>query len=444
MDADKVILIRAAGIFLPVLLMFGWCLWRKPARGQMVGALLACAWNIPALLLLNLLAARFGWWSFAAQGGLFQEMPIELYLGWTLLWGAIPILVFPRMRWWLALLVFFGADLILMPACRPVVQLGDNWLSGELCGLAVCLLPAQLLARWTQNRRHLAARVLLQIIIFSSLLFWVLPAVILEQTDETWATLFQRPAWLNSLALQLLSLPAILGLSAVREFYLRGKGTPVPYDPPKRLVTSGVYSYLANPMQVAMCLLLASWGAMLGSIWVAAAGVMGLIYSAGLAAWDEGADLKTRFGDDWANYRLEVRNWFPRWRPVRRTIAQIYVAESCGKCSEIGAWLRARKPVGLEIIAAENHPTRNLPRLTYEDEEFRAEGIAAFARAVEHLNFAWAFVGWTLQLPVICQFAQLLIDASGGERQFVRRSSGAACSLTTDTREDETIESLLG
>lgn len=434
MDAHKTILIRALGIFLPVALTFGLWLWRKPARGQMVGALLACGWNFPSLLLINLLAVRFGWWRFEAQGGLFQTMPVELYLGWILLWGAIPILASPRMRWWLTALIFLCADLILMPACEPVVQLGGNWLLGEACALVLCFLPAQLLARWTYNRRHLAARVFLQAITFSGLLFWILPAVILEQTNANCDLFFKRPFWLTSLALQILSLPAILGLSAVQEFYARGRGTPVPYDPPKHLVTSGVYSYIANPMQLAMCLLLAGWGALLGNVWIAAAGGMGVIYSAGLAAWDEGADLKTRFGDHWMNYRLEVHDWFPRWRPVRRTIAQIYVAETCAKCSEVGAWLRARNPIGLEVAAAENHPTRDLRRLTYEDGDFRVEGVAAFARALEHINFAWAFVGWTLQLPVVCRFAQLVTDVSGGEMQLVKPHR-AACSLAIDTRE---------
>lgn len=434
MEASETIIIRAFGIFLPAALVFAWCLRFKPARGQMVGALLACAWNFPALLLVNLLAMRFGWWSFVAQGGLIQKMPVELYLGWAILWGALPILVVPRMRFGLMALVFLCIDLIMMPACRPVILLGSNWLFGEACALGFCLLPAQLLARWTLNRRYLAARAFLQVIAFGSLLLWILPAVILEQTTETWATVFERPFWLNSLALQFFSLPAILGLSAVQEFCARGCGTPVPYDPPRYLVKTGVYAYIANPMQTAMSLLLVGWGTMLGTVWVALAGVMGVIYSAGLAAWDEGADLNRRFGDRWVNYRLEVRHWFSRWRPFRQTSAHLYVAETCGKCSEIGAWLHARRLIGLKIIAAESHPSRDLQRLTYEDGEFRAEGVAAFARALEHINLAWAFAGWTLQLPVICQFAQLLVDVSGGEMNLVRRRC-AASSLGVDKRD---------
>lgn len=36
----------------------------------------------------------------------------------------------------------------------------------------------------------------------------------------------------------------------------RGGGTPVPCDPPKRLVSTGPYAYIGNPMQTAMALIL--------------------------------------------------------------------------------------------------------------------------------------------------------------------------------------------
>ena len=91
-----------------------------------------------------------------------------------------------------------------------------------------------------------------------------------------------------SFALQILAVPAVLGISAVCEFARRGGGTPVPFDPPKRLVTTGPYAYIANPMQTAMTLVFLGWGALLGSWWVMAAAAMAIVYSAGIAAWDEG------------------------------------------------------------------------------------------------------------------------------------------------------------
>ena len=157
-----------------------------------------------------------------------------------------------------------------------------------------------------------------------------------------------RPVWQIALIAQLLALPGIVGLSAVQEFVTRGGGTPVPFDPPKRIVTTGMYAYVRNPMQLSAVVLLLLLGVVLQNIWVAAAGVMAHLYSAGLAGWDEDEDLRRRFGDGWLAYRRGVRSWIPRLRPWHRPDrppARLFVAESCGMCSEVGAWfLRARRP----------------------------------------------------------------------------------------------------
>lgn len=423
-------LIRAAGLLLP--LMIVWCLylWRKPARRETAGALLACAWNVPALLVVHLLAARYGWWHFEAHGGLLLKMPVDFYLGWVLLWGALPVLAFPRLRLVFVIAIMLLVDLVLMPSCRPVLELGRAWLAGETVALALCLAPAQLLARWTRDDRNLNARAALQVITFGGLMLGVLPAIIIEQTGGSWAALLERPARLGGLELQGLMIPVVLGLTAVQEFVRRGKGTPVPFDPPKRLVTSGVYAYIANPMQLAMCLTLIGWGIMLENFWVAGAGLVGFAYGAGLAAWDEGSDLTARYGGAWTTYRQRVRRWLPRWRPRRATVARLYVAEECGQCQEVKAWLSKRRPVALEIIAAEDHPARDLRRITYEaGEEALAEhgeaeaeeGVAAFARALEHIHLGWALAGWTMRLPVVRGLLQILVDAAGGSPRRVKR-----------------------
>jgi hypothetical protein len=51
-------------------------------------------------------------------------------------------------------------------------------------------------------------------------------------------------------------------------------------------------------------------------------------------------------------------------------------------------------------------------RLTYIDADGdQATGVAAFGRALEHLNLAWAWLAWVLLLPGLFQ---LVIDAMGG------------------------------
>jgi hypothetical protein len=39
------------------------------------------------------------------------------------------------------------------------------------------------------------------------------------------------------------------------------------------------------------------------------------------------------------------------------------------------------------------------------------EGLAAFAHALEHLNLAWAYCGFTLRLPMVHQAFQFLTIA---------------------------------
>lgn len=425
--------IRALGLLVPLAAAWGLWAWRRPRGRQFAAVLLACVWNVPALLLIHALAVRLGWWHFEARGGLLLGAPFDLFVGWVLLWGAVPFLLFPHARLWLVLGVFACVDLCLMPLCAPVVVLGRGWLWGETAAVALCLLPAQLLARWTLLDRRLAWRATLQMLAFGGLLFAFLPAVILEQTGRDWSALSRRPAWLNELALQLLAVSAVIGVSALQEFVTRGRGTPLPYDPPRRLVTSGIYAYVSNPMQLSTCLLLAGWGALLLSPWVAASALVGLAYGAGLAAWDEGDDLRERFGDDWVKYRRDVRAWLPRWRPRHAPSAVLYVAESCGMCGEVGRWLSARRPVALSIVAAEDHPARDLRRMTYEtdDGDYTAEGVEGFARALEHLNFAWTLAGCALRLPLVRWFAQLLVDASGGGPRLVRRRGVVTCSTSS-------------
>jgi len=179
-------------------------------------------------------------------------------------------------------------------------------------------------------------------------------------------------------------------------------------------------------MQLSAALTLFAWGALLQNIWVAAGGVMTLIYGAGFAAWDEERDLVARFGDRWRAYRREVHDWWPRWRPhidPATPPALLYVAFTCGECSETGAWIQRQQPRGVRIVPAEQHPTRDLWRMTYAAADgTEAQGIAAFARALEHMHLGWAFAGMIMRLPLIRPCVQLLVDVSGGGPRHIART----------------------
>src|ERR1700704_4693467 len=172
--------VRAASLYVTVMLTCALWAWRRPPRRAVAGAVMASLWNLPAVLALHLAATHFGWWRFDARGGLLLGMPVELYLSWAWLWGAVLALAFP----WLALggvmAIALAADLVLMPALTPVLRLGPAWYLGEIVALLAVMLPGQLLARWTARRERLAERAMLQVIAFTGLILFVLPVIVIE------------------------------------------------------------------------------------------------------------------------------------------------------------------------------------------------------------------------------------------------------------------------
>jgi protein-S-isoprenylcysteine O-methyltransferase Ste14 len=469
---ERALMVRAIALYGPIALVALSCALRMPSRRRATAALLACAWTLPSLVLVNVIAQHFGWWRFAAGAGALLGMPVELLLGWVVLWGALPVLAAPRWPLGAIVVVLAALDVATMPLLEPALHLGDRWLVGEVVAIGVALIPAQLLAHWTWRNRHVGLRAAMQAMVFAALMLWLLPEVIFLYTHGSWSHLMATWNAFGGVHLQLALLPAIIGLSAVQEFAVRGRGTPVPFDPPRRLVTTGPYAYVANPMQLSMALVLTAWGLVIGSLWVALAGPMSFVYSLGLAAWDEESDLGERFGAPWREYRTHVRAWIPRLRPYHASChpersegsvlvfgrsadpsvavlphddircrpersersaptprtARLYVAETCGPCAEVAAWFAARHPRGLEIVPAELHPSRDLERITYEpgDESGDEEGVAAVARALEHVHLGWALIGWTMRLPLLRPTLQLIVDASGGAPRRIPRASRVA------------------
>jgi protein-S-isoprenylcysteine O-methyltransferase Ste14 len=426
---DRLFLIRALGLYLPVGLAI--LAWRRRAVSgrEATGVMLAAVWNFVALIAVNVVAVWAGWWHFDATGALFFGVPIDLLLGWAALWGVVAPLAAPRAPLIVVIAAAAFADILVMPLCAPVVQLGDAWLVGEIVAVAIALVPGLMLARWTAGGRRLVARAVLQMICFTALTLGVLPGTILAHTGGSWSALTEVSTRVLLVQLQLVAVPALLGVSALQEFVERGHGTPLPFDAPRRLVITGPYAYVANPMQLSVAVLLGAWGGVLQSWWIALAGVMTWIYGAGIARMDEGVDLERRFGAAWVQYRRTARNWVPRWRPAAAP-ARLYVAMSCGPCSEIARWFAASGAVALEVLPAEAHPERDLRRITYEltdDPAVSDEGVAALARAAEHINLAWAMLGFFVRLPIVRPLLQLMADVSGGEERLVPRDVPASC-----------------
>lgn len=413
--------IRVAGLYFPLCAacIAGALGGRRP---RTFGAcLLGVLWAMPSLLLVQKLNTVFGWWTFTSGDVWFSGMPLELYLGWVIAWGVVPQIALRRAPLWLSMGCMAALDLAVMPACAPVIKLGSTWLVGEAVSLLIVLFPALCVARLTQENKHLQRRAWMQMAISGGLFLFLLPEVLsavrfASHTGSEWSTLLGMPWWERQIAEQSILLMAVPGIGAVMEFAERGGGTPIPFDPPIRLVTCGVYRYCANPMQLCCTLVLLAWAVLLRDGLLLIAPLVSVVYSAGIARWDEAEDMEKRFGQEWRRYRAHVRDWMPRWRPFHAgPTARLYMAESCGPCSELWQWIASREPIGLQILAAESLPEGSIRRLRYvpQDGSECVEGIRAMGRALEHINLGWAVAGIILRLPGVWQFMQLMMDASG-------------------------------
>jgi protein-S-isoprenylcysteine O-methyltransferase Ste14 len=306
--------LRAVALYVPVLATAALAIRRWPDSRRLTAALLAGVWNVPALLAVNMVAEHVGWWRFTVEDGTAAGVPVDLWLGWALLWGAIPVLVTVD-RWPLTVAVLVAFDLVAMPLLGPVTDLGDAWLVGEALAVAVGLVPGLLLGRWTARAEHVVGRARLQAVGFSALALYVVPSIVFAVTGEGWRPLFDRPLWQLAVGALVAAPAGLATLAAVHVFAVHGRGTPVPMDPPTRLVTTGPYAYVANPMQLGATVVLLVEGILLASPAVVAAAVAAAAFSAGIAAWIEHHELTARFGDDWRTYRHHVRLWLPRLRP---------------------------------------------------------------------------------------------------------------------------------
>jgi protein-S-isoprenylcysteine O-methyltransferase Ste14 len=114
---------------------------------------------------------------------------------------------------------------------------------------------------------------------------------------------------------------AVLGLGlalwSVVVFAVVGRGTPAPFDPPRRLVARGPYRFVRNPMAMGIGSALVG-AALFYRSWQLAvvAAVFFVILHLFVVLYEEPTLLRT-FGEDYAAYRGAVRRWWPRWKGYR-------------------------------------------------------------------------------------------------------------------------------
>jgi protein-S-isoprenylcysteine O-methyltransferase Ste14 len=145
---------------------------------------------------------------------------------------------------------------------------------------------------------------------FFSLWFWLLPGWLGFHVETAGNA---RWRWLGAI-------PSVLGfavaLRCVWDFGWAGHGTPAPIAPPQRLVVTGFYRHVRNPMYVGFA---AGWIGLWvvfghpNPILIAWVAVVALGVHLFVLLYEE-PTLRKKFDGDYEEYCKNVRRWWPRWR----------------------------------------------------------------------------------------------------------------------------------
>ncbi len=161
-------------------------------------------------------------------------------------------------------------------------------------------------------------KTVLQGMAFWSIFLIVLP-ILLHRLESTLGLEVYRfsSSSVRVLGMILFALGSLLALVSCVILAIQGRGTPVPFDCPSRLVTIGPYRYVRNPMAVSGIVQGAGIGLFFGSPLILFYILVGLLLAETIIRpWEE-ADLERRFGDPYREYRRQVPRWFPSTRGYR-------------------------------------------------------------------------------------------------------------------------------
>lgn len=105
---------------------------------------------------------------------------------------------------------------------------------------------------------------------------------------------------------------AALALACILTFVFVGRGTPAPFDPPRRLVIRGPYRFVRNPMYLGAGLALAGAALFYQSVpLLGYAGVFLLITHLFVVLYEE-PTLRQTFEQDYEVYCRRVGRWWPK------------------------------------------------------------------------------------------------------------------------------------
>jgi protein-S-isoprenylcysteine O-methyltransferase Ste14 len=152
------------------------------------------------------------------------------------------------------------------------------------------------------------ARALTYAALFIGLIFVYLPGRLLS-----WSGIAQPAATgpLQIAGMIIGGIGAVIALWCIFAFAAIGKGTPAPFDPPRRVVMEGPYRFLRNPMYIGATLGLAGAAIFYGSLSLSIYAASFLLSAHLFVIFYEEPTLRKSFGAEYEAYCQRVRRWVP-------------------------------------------------------------------------------------------------------------------------------------
>jgi len=161
------------------------------------------------------------------------------------------------------------------------------------------------------------------IAVLGSALFFVIAPLMLAGFIPWWVTQWEfRPAFFG------VDLTRILGgilivvgapgiVDSFARFALDGLGTPAPIAPPQKLVVTGLYRYVRNPIYIAVVAVIFGQALLFGDLPLLWYGVLLWLFFHVWVVMIEEPTLKQTFGPEYESFRTNVPRWIPRLTPWR-------------------------------------------------------------------------------------------------------------------------------
>src|ERR1043166_1999579 len=112
--------------------------------------------------------------------------------------------------------------------------------------------------------------------------------------------------------MMLVAIGTAIALWCVFTLVFIGKGTPAPFDPPRKLVVRGPYRFVRNPMYIGAGMTLAGAALFYDSLSICISPGLFFLITHLFVVFYEEPTLRRTFGSDYEAYFRQVRRWLPR------------------------------------------------------------------------------------------------------------------------------------